>query len=230
MRAVEFVGQFAAFVVRPRRLRAALGRAWGARVMSWTPEQDSALLIVDVQNDFLPGGALGVAQGEQVIAPLNALAAAFAAAGRPVIATRDWHPSETTHFQAHGGPWPVHCVAGTPGAEFHPSLRLPPSAVVVSKGMGRDEDAYSGFHARDDTGRSLVEILRGADVRHLYVGGLATDYCVQASALDAVEYGFRVTVLEDAVRAVDLEPGDGARAMERLRAAGANVRPAAGVP
>lgn len=194
--------------------------------MSWTPEADSALLIVDVQNDFLPGGSLGVAGGHAVIEPLNQLAAAMAAADRPVIASRDWHPPVTSHFQPHGGPWPVHCVAGTPGAEFHTELLLPPGAIVVSKGTERDEDAYSAFQGRDTAGRSLVDLLRERGVRHLYVGGLATDYCVQASALDAVAQGFRVTVLEDAVRAVELQPGDSARALEKLRAAGAAVRPA----
>ncbi|MBX5489924.1 MAG: nicotinamidase [Chloroflexi bacterium] len=197
--------------------------------MSWTPEPDSALLIVDVQNDFLPGGALGVPEGHAVIPPLNALAEQFAAAGRPVIASRDWHPAVTTHFQPQGGPWPPHCVQGTPGAAFAEALRLPPGALIVSKGMGPDEDAYSAFQARDEQGRPLAELLRERGVRHLYVGGLATDYCVQASALDALAHGFRVTVLEDAVRAVDLQPGDGARALEKLRAAGATIRPAVGV-
>jgi nicotinamidase/pyrazinamidase len=197
--------------------------------MRWTPEPDSALLIVDVQNDFLPGGALGVPEGHAVVPPLNALAAQFAAAGRPVIASRDWHPPVTTHFQPHGGPWPPHCVQGTPGAAFPATLQLPPGTLIVSKGMEPDEDAYSAFQARDEQGRPLAELLRERGVRHLYVGGLATDYCVQASVLDALARGFRVTVLEDAVRAVNLQPDDGARALEKMRAAGAVTRASAGV-
>lgn len=197
--------------------------------MSRTPEPDSALLIVDVQNDFLPGGALAVPEGDAVIPPLNALAAQFAAAGRPVIASRDWHPPVTTHFQTHGGQWPPHCVQGTPGAAFPDTLRLPPGTLIVSKGMGADEDAYSAFQARDEQGRPLAELLRERGVRHLYVGGLATDYCVQASVLDALAHGFRVTVLEDAIRAVNLQPHDGARALEKMRAAGAEIQASAGV-
>ena len=197
--------------------------------MNWTPEPDSALLIVDVQRDFCPGGALGVEEGHRVVAPLNAAAARFAAAGRPVIATRDWHPPHTIHFQAHGGQWPEHCVRGTPGAELHPELALPAGAVVVSKGTGEDEDAYSAFHARDDAGRPVADLLRAQGVRHLYVGGLATDYCVKASVLDARERGFEVTLLEDAIRAVDLQPGDGDRALAAMREAGARLTSSASV-
>src|SRR5918912_2444467 len=113
--------------------------------MDWTPEPGSALLLVDVQRDFCPGGALGVAEGDRVIAPLSAAAARFAAAGRPVIASRAWHPPRTVHFQQYGGTWPAHCVQGTPGAEFHSDLCLPAGLIVVSKGMGEDEDAYSAF-------------------------------------------------------------------------------------
>jgi nicotinamidase/pyrazinamidase len=197
--------------------------------MNWTPESDSALVIVDVQRDFCPGGSLAVAKGDQVVPPLNAAAAAFAAAGRPVIATRDWHPPRTIHFQAYGGPWPPHCVQGTPGAEFHPALRLPASAIVVSSGMGENEDGYSAFEAEDASGRPVADLLRDLGVRRLYVGGLATDYCVKASVLDAREQGFEVTVLEDAVRGVNVQPGDDARALDAMRAAGAQVAASASV-
>ena len=183
--------------------------------------EGDALVIVDVQNDFCPGGALGVTDGHQVVAPLNACAARFAAAGAPVFATRDWHPARTSHFQEWGGPWPPHCVQGTRGAEFHPDLRLPAGATVVSKGSAPDEDAYSGFQGRDEGGRALADALRAAGVRRLVVGGLATDYCVKATALDARRAGFDVVVLTDAMRAVDLQPGDGARAVEEMRVAGA---------
>ena len=189
--------------------------------MDWAPEPDSALLVIDVQRDFCPGGALAVAEGDRVVAPLNAAAARFAAAGRPVIATRDWHPPRTVHFQAYGGPWPPHCVQGTPGAELHPDLALPDGAVVVSSGTREDEDGYSAFDARDPGGRPLADLLREQGVRRLYVGGLATDYCVKASVLDARREGFAVTVLEDAVRAVNVQPGDGERALAAMREAGA---------
>src|SRR5688500_5462051 len=124
--------------------------------MAWTPEPDSALLVIDVQRDFCPGGSLAVSEGDHVVPPLNAAAARFAASGRPVVATRDWHPARTVHFQRFGGPWPPHCVQGTPGAEFHPDLRLPAGAVVVSSGMREDEDGYSAFDAVDPTGRPVA--------------------------------------------------------------------------
>jgi nicotinamidase/pyrazinamidase len=197
--------------------------------MNWTPEPDSALLVIDVQRDFCPGGALAVAEGDRVVVPLNAAAARFAAAGRPVIATRDWHPRRTIHFQEFGGTWPPHCMQGTPGAEFHPDLELPPSAVVVSSGMREDEDGYSAFDAVDDAGRPVADLLRAQGVRRLYIGGLATDYCVKASVLDAREMGFDVTVLEDAVRAVNVQPGDGDRALATMREAGARLTSSASV-
>ena len=183
----------------------------------------AALLIVDVQNDFCPGGALAVAEGDQVVAPLNREIERFRAAGRPVVASRDWHPAETTHFASGGGRWPPHCVAEGPGSAFHPELRLPPDAIVVSKGTGPTEDAYSAFEARDPSGRDLGAILRQHGVRRLVVGGLATDYCVRASTIDACREGFEVTLVEDAVRAVEVEPGDGDRAIEEMREAGAEV-------
>jgi nicotinamidase/pyrazinamidase len=184
------------------------------------PARD-ALVIVDVQNDFCPDGALGVAGGHDVVAPLNRYAERFAAAGAPVFASRDWHPPRTRHFKEHGGVWPPHCVQDTPGAAFHPALRLPEGAVVLSKGMDPDEDAYSCFQARDDRERPFAQVLEARGVRRLFIGGLATDYCVRATALDAVRAGFEVVILEDAVRAVDLEPGDGNRAFDEMKAAGA---------
>src|SRR5438034_3027413 len=138
-----------------------------------------ALLVVDVQNDFCPGGSLAVAGGDEVVPVLNEYAATFAAAGRPVIADRDYHPGRTTHFVQFGGAWPPHCVQGTPGAEYHPDLKLPPGTVQVFKGMGAEEDAYSVFQGRDEAGRSLTALLGEHKIRKLYVGGLATDYCVR---------------------------------------------------
>jgi nicotinamidase/pyrazinamidase len=187
-------------------------------------EPNSALLIVDVQNDFCPGGSLPVPRGDEVVPVLNRYIEQFQAAGRPIFASRDWHPPVTKHFAQYGGTWPVHCVQGTPGAAFHPDLRLPADAIIVSKGMDPNYDGYSAFDAVDDQGRSLEALLRERGVEHLYVGGLATDYCVKHSALDAARRGFRVTVLEDASRGVEVRPGDVERALAELRAAGAEVR------
>lgn len=176
-----------------------------------------ALVVVDVQRDFCPGGALGVERGDEVVAPLNRLIEEFLSRGEPVYKTRDWHPATTKHFAAYGGTWPAHCVQGTPGAEFHPDLSDDPRVEVVSKGTG-DEDSYSAF---DGTG--LAERLRARGVEEVWVGGLATDYCVKQSVLDALRAGFRVRALSGAMRAVNLQPGDDARALEEMRAAGAEI-------
>jgi nicotinamidase/pyrazinamidase len=189
--------------------------------MTLTPEPDSALLVVDVQNDFCPGGALPVAGGHKVVPVLNQYAEAFAAAGCLVVADRDWHPGRTTHFVQFGGAWPPHCVQGTPGAEYHPDLRLPPETVHIRKGMGAEEDAYSGFEGRDASGRPLATLLAERGIRKLYVGGLATDYCVKHTVLDGLRAGLEVVVIQDACRGVDVEPGDSERAVEEMRTAGA---------
>jgi nicotinamidase/pyrazinamidase len=186
------------------------------------PTRD-ALVIVDVQNDFCPGGALGVPGGDAVVPVLNRYAERFAAAGAAVFASRDWHPAETTHFASGGGVWPPHCVRDTPGAELHPGLVLPPGAAVVSKGMDPREDAYSCFQAETPDGLPFAAALGEAGVSRLFVGGLATDYCVKSTVVDGVEHGFEVIVLADAVAAVDLTPGDGAKALEAMRAAGAGM-------
>ena len=191
-----------------------------AAATSPVPAPGDALIVVDLQNDFLPGGALAVGRGDEVIEPLNRRLQAFAAAGLPIFATRDWHPANHCSFKAQGGPWPPHCVAGTPGAAFASSLKLPPAAQVVSKASARDQDAYSGFGGTD-----LRERLNTAGVRRLFVGGLATDYCVLNTVLDACKAGFEVLVLESAVRAVDVHAGDGARALEQMKQAGAKLIP-----
>ncbi len=185
--------------------------------------EGDAILLVDPQNDFCPGGSLAVADGDAVIPVLNHWAESAARSGRPVFVSRDWHPPHTTHFQERGGAWPPHCVAGTPGAAFHPDLRLPAEAVVVSKGMGETEDAYSAFQARDQRGRLLPDLLEDRHVRRLFVMGLATDYCVRSSVLDALHRGLRVSVVLPGVRAVDLQPGDGEKALSEMRAAGAEM-------
>ena len=176
-----------------------------------------ALIVVDVQNDFCPGGALAVERGDEVVGPLNRLIREFLERGEPVYKSRDWHPARTKHFAAYGGTWPVHCVQGTRGAEFHEDLLDDPRVHVVSKGTG-DEDSYSAFD-----GTTLAEQLRAQGVNEVWVGGLATDYCVKNTVLDALREGFKVKALTDAMRAVNLRPGDDARAVEEMRRAGAEV-------
>lgn len=177
-----------------------------------------ALIVVDVQNDFLPGGALAVPRGDEVIAPLNGYLRRFEQRHLPIFVTRDWHPRQHCSFRDQGGPWPPHCMAGTRGAEFAPALRVPDGAHVVAKATGPEADAYSGFQGTD-----LAAQLRGLGVRRVVVGGLATDYCVRATVLDALATGFAAVVLADAVRAVELQPGDGAQALADMRAHGAQI-------
>ena len=176
-----------------------------------------ALIVVDVQNDFCPGGTLAVAHGDEVVAPLNEQIDKFLEHGAPVYKSRDWHPPTTKHFEAYGGTWPVHCVQNTRGAEFHPALRDDPRITVVSKGLG-DTDCYSAFDETD-----LASQLKQKGIEEVVVGGLATDYCVKNTVLDALKHGFKVKLLENATRAVDLQPGDGDRAIEEMRAAGAEI-------
>lgn len=173
-----------------------------------------ALIVVDVQNDFCPGGALAVPDGAAVVEPANRLAAQSGF----VIATRDWHPSDHESFAAQGGPWPVHCVAGSSGAELHAGIDRGLVDAVIDKGQARDREGYSGFE-----GTELERLLREHDVDAVDVVGLALDYCVRATALDARRAGFDVTVHRGATRAVEVQPGDGERAVEELRAAGVEV-------
>lgn len=180
----------------------------------------AALLIVDVQNDFCPDGALAVPDGDRVVEPLSSIAECFAAAGLPVLASRDWHPKATRHFREFGGTWPPHCIRNTYGAAFHPALRLPEGTLIISKGSENDADAYSAFDGRSTDGSLLADILRALHVNHLYIGGLATDYCVCASALDARKAGLAVTVLSDAIAGVEVIDGDSEKAMDEMRRAG----------
>lgn len=180
------------------------------------PRSGDALLIVDVQNDFLPGGSLAVPGGDAVIAPLNGWIARFRAARLPVLATRDWHPADHCSFGAQGGAWPPHCVADTAGARFAAALDLAADAIVISKATTREVEAYSGF-----AGTDLHARLQAFGVRRLLVGGLATDYCVLNTVQDALRIGYAVTLLVDCIRAVNAKPEDGARALAAMCSAGA---------
>ena len=187
----------------------------------------SALLLVDVQIDFCPGGALPVPHGDRVVPVLNRYLADAVAHGMRIYASRDWHPAVTSHFKPFGGEWPPHCVQHTPGARFHPDLQLPPSTIVISKGDEPRRPGYSAFDGRTMEGKRLIDDLREQGVERLYVGGLATDYCVRASVLDARRAGLEVTVLGDAVAGIDLHAGDSDRAIADMREAGAAVTTAA---
>jgi nicotinamidase/pyrazinamidase len=181
--------------------------------ISVDPRRD-ALIIVDVQNDFCPGGALAVPQGDEVIPTVNRLLKQRWLS----VATMDWHPAEHCSFEPHGGPWPPHCVQETTGAELHPELDADSIQLTVTKASHHDKDAYSGFD-----GTELASILREKGIARVVVCGIATDYCVKATAHDALKEGFEVVVLEDAVRGVEVNPGDSQRALEELRKAGAQV-------
>lgn len=185
--------------------------------MNVTLQSGDALVIVDVQRDFV-GGSLAVPNAEQVVPVLEHYASCFRSKGLPVFATRDWHPADHVSFREQGGIWPVHCVAGTPGAEFAQGLSLGSGATVVSKGTSRDAEAYSAFDGTD-----LDGTLGRAGIRRLFVGGLATDYCVLATVREALDKGYRVFLLADAIRAADIKPGDGAFAVRTMLRLGAEL-------
>jgi len=175
-----------------------------------------ALIIVDVQNDFLPGGNLAVPGGDAVIAPLNRYIQSFHSGRLPIYATRDWHPQNHCSFKQQGGIWPPHCVADTAGAEFSSQLKLPPAATIVSKATTADKDAYSGFE-----GTTLDQQLHAQGIKRLFIGGLATDYCVLNTVKDALNHHYTVFLLQDAIRAVNVEPGDGDKAEREMKQLGA---------
>lgn len=177
---------------------------------------NKALIIVDVQNDFCPGGALPVPEGGKVAEPIKKLILSKSIF-RKRVATRDWHPKSTSHFDK----WPVHCVQNTWGAAFHPWLAMDFDYLsIFSKGTGNNEDAYSGFEGKRPLGMGLEEYLKSFQIEEVYMCGLATDYCVKATALDAVKKGFKTYLILDACRAVDVHTGDGERAIEEMRNAG----------
>jgi nicotinamidase/pyrazinamidase len=175
------------------------------------PQPGDALVIVDVQNDFLPGGSLAVPCGDEVVPVLNRYMHIFEMRSLPVYATRDWHPEQHCSFRAQGGIWPPHCIADTQGAQFAATLQLPDNAVIISKATTLEHDAYSGFQDTD-----LDTLLYSANIRRLFIGGLATDYCVLNTVRDAIGLGYKVLLLTDAIRAVDVQSGDGLRAEEEM--------------
>ena len=175
-----------------------------------------ALLIVDIQNDFLPGGTLGVPGGDEIIPILHEYVSWFQAPGLPIFGTRDWHPVSHCSFREQGGIWPPHCIAGTPGADPPSTFSFPPTATIVLKATTPDCDAYSGFE-----GTTLDDQLRAAGVHRLFIGGLATEYCVLNTVQDALAKGYHVVLLVDAIRAVNLQPDDGTKAQEAMIRAGA---------
>jgi nicotinamidase/pyrazinamidase len=182
--------------------------------ISLTPAD--ALIIVDLQNDFLPGGSLGVPQGDEVVAPIQQLIDLYQAHGLPIYASRDWHPAGHCSFTDQGGPWPIHCIAGSHGAAFSSAIDLEQFSTVISKATTVEKDAYSAFN-----GTGLGEQMRARGIQRVAVCGLATDYCVLNTAKDALAEGFATLLVLDAIRAVDVHPGDGARAIAQMQDAGA---------
>lgn len=180
------------------------------------PAEGDALIMVDVQNDFLPGGNLGVPDGDAVLPVMNRYLELFRRTGLPIYATRDWHPENHCSFEAQGGPWPPHCIAESEGAAFAKDLRMGEDVDVISKATTVGKDAYSGFEGTD-----LARRLRKQKVNRLFIGGLATDYCVLNTVKDALREGFQVLLLEDGIRGVDVNPGDSEKAMEEMHALGA---------
>lgn len=180
-----------------------------------------ALLIVDAQNDFCPGGALGVPEGDKVVPKINKYIKIFIKKKLPVFVTRDWHPVRTKHFKDFGGVWPVHCIQNSWGAQFHPKLKLPKEAVLLYKGMDPEKDAYSAFQAEDTRGISFPQLLKIMGIKELYIGGLATDYCVRFSARDAIKLGLKVKILTDAIKGVNLKLKDSKEAIKEMSKLGA---------
>jgi nicotinamidase/pyrazinamidase len=181
--------------------------------------EDTALVLVDIQNDFCPGGALAVPEGDQIVDVVNKLIPRFPF----VVATQDWHPPGHISFKERGGPWPPHCVQGTHGAQLHPAIDQSGIDLLVRKATSPDADAYSGFDAQDESGHKLDELLKSRGIKKVYVAGLATDYCVRATVLDALKNGYEVCAITDAMRAVNVHPDDGAKALDEMKSKGARL-------
>jgi len=179
-----------------------------------------ALLVVDVQNDFCQKGALAVPEGGKTLPNINKYIKIFSRSRLPIFATRDWHPKKTVHFKKYGGLWPVHCVQGTRGAQFHPKLRLSRETVLLYKGMHPKVDSYSAFQAEDENGINFLKLLKVLGIEEIYIAGLATDYCVKFSAYDAIKSGFKVKILTDAIKGVNLKPNDSKEAVKGMVKAG----------
>ena len=179
----------------------------------------TALLIEDPQNDFCPGGTLAVPEADQIMPVLNQYIRLFSEKNLPILVSRDWHPQDSMHFKAFGGLWPPHCVQDTEGAAFHPDLEIPDEAIILSKGMKREEDGYSTFDAVDHQDTPFSNLIASVGVKMLYVGGIATDYCVRASVLDALRFGFNVGLLVDAIKGV--APDTAREALDEMKSQGA---------
>jgi len=180
---------------------------------------DAALILVDIQNDFCPGGALAVNEGDQIVPAVNRLIPEFPL----VISTQDWHPENHISFKEQGGPWPPHCVQGTRGAELHSDLKTDTIAHYFRKASSPDKDDYSEFAGKDDRGRSLDQVLKRHGVKTLYAVGLATDYCVLETVIDGLRLGYEVYAVTDAMRAVNVNPADGEKALQKMASSGAHL-------
>ena len=182
-----------------------------------------ALLVVDVQVDFCPGGALAAPAGDRVVPPVNRYIAGARRLGMPIYASRDWHPAVTTHFKAYGGEWPPHCVQNTGGARFHPDLELPRETIVITKGEDPERAGYSAFDGRTPDGRLLLTDLRDRRIDTVYVAGLTAEYCVKQTMVDAIQAGLHAVALTDAIAGINARPGDADRALEEIRRAGGEL-------
>ncbi|MFH0790256.1 MAG: bifunctional nicotinamidase/pyrazinamidase [Candidatus Omnitrophota bacterium] len=181
-----------------------------------------ALFIIDVQNDFCPGGALAVPEGDKIVSVINKYIKIFHRQQLPVFASADWHPKNTKHFKKFGGVWPVHCVQNTKGADIHPKLKLSKRAILLYKGMDLlEENSYSAFYAKNQNGMSAADLLKNFGIKEIYLCGLATDYCVKWTAIDALKNGFKVKLLMDAIKGVNLKPFDSENAIKEMTGMGA---------
>lgn len=186
-----------------------------------TLRKGDVLIVTDMQNDFLPGGALAVPQGDSIIGALNDAVDAFVSAGLPVIMTRDWHPPDHCSFKPRGGPWPEHCVRETTGADFSPLMHRPPDAIIISKATDPNKEQYSAFNGRDAAGRTLGENLRILKAARAFIGGVATEYCVFNTGKDILDEKYKLFVFTDGVKAIDVQQGDGEKALKELEKDGA---------
>lgn len=183
-----------------------------------TLSQNAALIVIDVQNDFCPGGSLAVPEGDKILPSLNRAIDLFHSQKLPIFLTRDWHPKNHFSFNEQGGPWSPHCVQNSPGAQFHSGLHTPPEAKIISKGTEPNDDSYSNFDKTE-----LDNLLKQREVKTLYMGGLATDYCVKETVLDGIKLGYQVYLIEEGHKGIDVKPGDSQKALAEMKEAGAQV-------